>query len=420
MRSIFKLANLFYAILLCTPSFAQKKTASGFYISLQGDTVQGIFSSYSQWSKNPSAVEFATGTMVKPTLLTPQNCRKFVVEGYDEYLSYAGQRLVNPIYDYQVLNHQYSSVNDELEEVITFLRLVIRTPNCELYTFTDTKRTNFFYRLPGDSVVELKNKKYNVEGQINASTEYKDQLNNLFTDAIYRRKLTSSLKTLPYMEEKLKSFFEQLFTAEAVKHKKKDPTAGWIVATGAALTFVNVKSENIVNYVAKNYNTSISPLFSIGYIAPISRNFGKYFLYPQISLFRFKNTGEIDDDIFKKVTTYQTDMVISGEINGGVNVINQQNIRLYLSGGAGMSTFLNNKRIDDKYENNPPSSRPFRSEQKDIALNASPVINASTGVVLNNRLIVAASYLFPAPLENVFTYKPRFSGLQLRIGYKVK
>src|SRR5688572_20007254 len=129
MKSVFNLATLIYGIMLCTPSFAQKKTVPGHYISLLGDTVKGEFSNYSEWSKNPSEVKFAAGTSVKPIRLTPQNCQKFVVEGHDEYLSYVGQRLVNPITDQQVLNKRYRNVTDEPEEVATFLRLVTRTPD---------------------------------------------------------------------------------------------------------------------------------------------------------------------------------------------------------------------------------------------------------------------------------------------------
>lgn len=231
MKTVFRLTTLFYAILLCTPSFAQKKTVTGFYISVQGDTVKGVFPNYSQWSNNPSEVEFAAAASVEPTTLTPQNCRNFVIEGHDEYLSYAGQRLVNPIYDNEVSKKRYSNLGDEQEEVVTFLRLVTRTPNCELYVFTDNKRPNFFYRLPGDSVVELKYKKYYFENQLDVSgfmrgyiaeiTDYKGQLNSLFAEAIYRRKLTSALNTLPYAEDRLKMFLEQLFSTEPVKHKKK-------------------------------------------------------------------------------------------------------------------------------------------------------------------------------------------------------
>lgn len=161
-------------------------------------------------------------------------------------------------------------------------------------------------------------------------------------------------------------------------------------------------------------------MLSIGYIAPINRNFGKYFLCPQLNLFQYKNTGEVNDGTFRKVTRYQSDLVVSGEVNSGFNPVNQQSIRLYLSGGVGMMALLNNRRLDFKYRNNQPSTEPYRSEQTSISFKATPLINASVGMVIKNKFLVAATYLFPAQIDDVSNYTPRYSGLQLRIGYKVK
>jgi hypothetical protein len=214
MRSVFNTTVLAIALLFCTQSFGQKKTFPGFYVSTAGDTVTGTFINYSDWDKNPSDVDFAA-TSGKTTKLTPQNCRTFVVEGQDEYLSYVGKRLVNPIDDHEVLSRHHTNFGDEEEEVVTFLRLVARAPECELYVFTGSKRSNFFYRVPGSSAVELKFKKYYYlnylvdvyeyqVGSIISSEDYKVQLNNVFAEAIYRRKLASSLKTLLYTETNVK------------------------------------------------------------------------------------------------------------------------------------------------------------------------------------------------------------------------
>ena len=104
-------------------------------------------------------MEFTAGTSVKSIKLTASNCRKFAVEGYDEYMSYTGDRLLNPITDFDVLDKRYRSSDDEQEKLVAFLRLVTRTLSTELYVLTDSKRINFFYALPGSSPVELRYKK---------------------------------------------------------------------------------------------------------------------------------------------------------------------------------------------------------------------------------------------------------------------
>jgi hypothetical protein len=423
MKTVFNLAFLLYGIMVCTPLFAQRRTVPGHYISLQGDTVKGMFLNYSEWSKNPSSVEFAPVGSLKPTMLTPQNCRQFVIEGYDEYVSFLGKRLVNPISDKKVLDKKYRSDADEPEEVATFLRLVTRTPGCQLYAFTDIKRTNFFYRLPGDSLVELRYKKhyfvyylidmYDQEVKnIITIPEYRKQLNNLFFETIGKRKLSGILKTLPYTEEKLQMFIEQLFPPELAKQKQKSRSSGWVLSAGASLNFMNVKAAN-----SSSTNSPVSPLLSIAYMVPSSRNFGKQFLSPQLNLFRYKNTVETYDGTFKTVTTYQNDMVILGEVNGGLNVINRQRVRLYLSAGAGMMVIVNNRRLDNKYLNSQPSSEPYRSDETEIAVKATPAFNASTGMLLGNKLLVNFKYLLPTQIGTKDT--PRYSALQFTIGYKV-
>jgi hypothetical protein len=433
MKTVFNIAILFYGVLLCTPSFAQRKTVAGFYITTQGDTIRGAISNYSQWSKNPSKVEFVSATSGKPITLIPQDCKKVVIEGHDEYLPYTGQRLMNPIYDNHVASNNYSNPEDEKEDVNVFLRFVTKTTGCELYVLTDSKRTNFFYKLPGDTVVELKYKKYYLISNIvdintheyevkNIVTisEYKDQINNLFAETIEKRKLSASLKLLSYTEDELKKFFENLFTVETIKNSRKNIAEGWIISAGVSLNNVHVKADKSFTLVAKKYNSSISPMISLGYMVPIGRNFNRYFLYPQVNLFRYENTGEINDGTFKKFTTYQTDLVLSGEVNGGVNVINQQSIRFYLAGGAGMMALLNNRRLDYKYLNYQSSLEPYRSEQTSIDLKATSSVNVSAGMVIMNKFIVTATYLFPSQLDNVFHYTPKYSGVQFRVGYKIK
>ena len=109
--------------------------------------------------------------------------------------------------------------------------------------------------------------------------------------------------------------------------------------------------------------------------------------------------------------------MISGEVNGGVNILNQQGIRFYLSGGLGMLTLFNNKRRDSKYLNIQPSSEPYSSSEENLAANTL-FINASAGMVIKNKFLLTAEYLFPTGIDN--SYPSHYRGLQLKIGYKVK
>jgi hypothetical protein len=212
-------------------------------------------------------------------------------------------------------------------------------------------------------------------------------------------------------------FLEKLFAAGHVKHKQKNPVEGWVISAGASVNFVDVKSDGATT-LPKKYNSSISPLLSLGYMIPFNRNFGKFFLYPRLNLFQYKNTGEITDDRFKRLITYQTDLVIAGEVNVGLNILNEQSIRFYLAGGTGMLALLNNNRLEVKYLYL-QSSEPYGSSEEINSLKTPPFFSVSTGVVLKNKFLVGASYLFPTSIENSLTYTPKYSGLQFTAGYKL-
>src|SRR5829696_1786557 len=300
MKTIIKLTGFAFAMFIWTNLSAQKKAVTGFYITLQGDTVRGIFPSYAQWNRNPAEVEFTSTTSLKSILLTPLMCRKFVVEGYDEYLSYSGQRLTNPIDDDEIMgNYTNSSNSDEYGNIVTFLRLVSRTNGGELYFYKDGKRSNFYFRLNDKPLAELRYKKYYDKGQIREIAEYKQQLNNLFAETIEQRKLSSSLERLPYTEDELSVFLEALFPQEkAPVRRGKNPANGWIVSAGVIRNTIQVTEDKTFLSVSRKQEASLSPLLSVGYYHLFNRNFGRFFIFPQVTFFRFKNIDESSDGGF--------------------------------------------------------------------------------------------------------------------------
>ena len=54
----------------------------------------------------------------------------------------------------------------------------------------DSKRVNFFYQVPGDSIVELRYKKSIVANRITEMAEYRDQLRQSFAKKL--RKIISA------------------------------------------------------------------------------------------------------------------------------------------------------------------------------------------------------------------------------------
>jgi hypothetical protein len=187
---------------------AQKRSFPGFYVTPAEDTVHGVFPDYANWNKNPSSVSFIVKNSASPITLTPDIAKTLVLEGEEEYLGYSGPRMVNPYIDRLILSNRFSTtLSDSFAQVKTFLRLTVRTTAADLYILTDDTRTNFFYKLPGQSVVELRFKKTLDGDVLRAHPDYKLQLQELFATAIMEKRMTDRLQKLGYTESELSRFF---------------------------------------------------------------------------------------------------------------------------------------------------------------------------------------------------------------------
>lgn len=400
-----------------TPLHAQSISTPGFYITPQGDTVRGTFPAYKQWNRNPAQVDFIPAAPAHLLVLTPANCRKFSIGNQDEYIAYTGPRLVNPIEDDKALKSEgYAGSEDQFAEVSTFLRLVSKAAGCELYLLTDHIRPNFFYSLRGQPLTELKHKIHSDNGRIIEHPAYKQQLLLLFPEEIAKRNLERTLESLRYTEDGMKAFFRKLSPAARSKQKTKNPAQGWLLTAGASLNTVKVKGDESIAQVRMKYNWSVAPLVSVGYLLPLNRNFGKYFFYPQVRVFRYKNSGETNHNTLIKHTTFQSDLVISAELHAGAHIINGKDFKLHLSGGGGILELVNNKAKEQTYT--AATNSLYYSTETGLA-RMSHTFNLSTGVLLKNRLLVQATYNFPIPVGQYIFYSPSLTGVQLRVGYKL-
>jgi hypothetical protein len=411
MRTILLLSILF----LCDNLFAQNKNFTGFYISNEGDTIKGSFPKYSQWNYNPDIVEFLTADS-KSIHLTPLNCKKFSIETYDEYISYFGKRLINPIEDNEAIDSRgYFDYKDKDTSINTFLRLVEGTPTCDIYVLTDKIRTNFFYKLPGESIQELRFKKYYDENNMHEVAEYRQQLNNLFSEDISKRNLTKSLEELSYIEDAIEHFILMLFPDKASTEYLQKGEVNWIIAAGASINFMKVNGSVLASGEQTDYTTSVSPFLSIGYLVPIRRKFNRYFLYPQLRLYNYQNTGEYPNGSFIRKVSFKSDLVICPQLNFGANILNQQNSKLFLYGGAGMLFLAKNIKRD---QNIVPADGSVYNSGEIKTARLTYDLNVSTGFSVN-QFLVLASYNFPVDIGNFQLYSPMHSNLQIGIGYKL-
>ena len=413
MRTHLLTATLLILLFSAFHSNAQK-TFPGLYVSKSGETIKGDIVNYSQWGNNPSQIEFRAAGSTNTQMLTPPDIQKLVIDGYDEYISFSGKRLVNAIDDYELINGKgIASYEDKTEDVSTFLRLIFRSAVVELYIYSDAKRINFYCKKPGEDFIELQYKKYYDGDRVHEMAIYRDQVGNMFSEQIKEKRLSGSVGSLRYREESLEKFFGKLFPGDVKKQNSISPRAGFVVMAGASFNSLKITADKSFQMISRNYNASISPMLSVGYVLPIRRYFGRYFFQPQLKLYQYKNSGSFTNATSTKETTFQSDLLIATELNAGLNMINKENIRWYVTGGGGFLFLQNNRQSDHRVY----IYGDIQDEETELT-STSYSLNFSTGFTLNNRFIAAATYQVPVTLGEFVNYRPVLSVLQFGIGYK--
>jgi hypothetical protein len=412
MRTILLLCLL----LILKQATAQNKTFTGFYVNPAGDTVRGSFPKYNQSSKNPVKIPFTPNGSSTLMELNPLNCLSVSITNYDEYLSYSGNRLVNPTDDILAMENQaYFTSRDSVANLQTFLRLVLQTPRCSIYEVNDNVRINFFYQLPGQPLQELRLKKYVEENRVRELAEYRQQLNTVFGEEIERKHMARALEDLAYSEDALSHFIRKLFSVPKSKDTASDFLSGWILGAGVSANSFKVTGDLSASEAAINYKTSYAPYVLIGYYVPIQRNFNRYFFYPQLRLFNYKNSGEKPTYSFEQRITYQCDLAILPQLNIGANIVNQASFRFFIYGGVGMTTFINNRKVDEYF--NPSNNTLYSSHEYKLA-SLVVGLNLSSGVTINNKFQILASYNFSPDIDDLAATNSKPSNLQVGVGYK--
>jgi hypothetical protein len=209
------------------------------------------------------------------------------------------------------------------------------------------------------------------------------------------------------------SLFDQLYPGKKPA-KIKNPDAGWVLAAGVSINYVNTQGSKRYSPVPFKTRQSIAPLLSIGYMAPVNRYFDKYFIHPSLSLFRYNNSSEVLEGGYQIL--YSTGIVVAGRINAGMNLWNTGALRLYVSGGIGIMLLRDNKEIT-QIKHPRYNTKQIVSEYNLLSMTHN--INLTTGVIFKNRFMAIATYNLPSPVANNFIYfKPMYSSVQFGLGYK--
>ncbi len=402
-----------FIILFSLPAAAQQANLfSGYYLSLENDTIRGTFSDYKEWSKSPSKVKFLTSAG-KEVILIPTEVKSFFIEGYESYLSFNGKRLINPILDEELYRVDgYLPSDDILGDTSIFIREIVALKSVALYELNDNRRWNYFLK-KNDSLVELVYKK-TVDGlKISELPEYRRQLKQLFNNEVAENNLSKEVEDLSYQEKSLVRFLERLLNQKSIK-KSRFPNK-WIISAGVAnITSRGTNSRQDVNLTPTSYANKVSPVVTVAFFFSPDRNFGRYFLSPSVSFYTYSTNGSATNKDYYVTVNYKAN-AFSTALKAGMNFLNKGNTRSYISGGVGYLHIIKGKEFRNVYKHDG-----FLFMQQEAALRSMTLFaEATVGTIIKNRFSAALSWSPPFNITQYALRSTKISLLQLQLGYNI-
>jgi len=410
---------LLLATLLPILGMAQvPKSITGYYVNSSGDTIMGSFPKYKDWTNNPEKVIFLPVNASESIILTPSNCTSFHAEDYDTYIAYSGNRLINPFtfnngFDQRDSVSQYENVN-------AFIRVIFNYNDFKLLIFQHKDRFNIFYQKKNMQPVELICKSYSTgEDNFKTITTYRDQLKQIFIDTIIEKSLDQTLNRLSYDEGSLTYFMQKIYTVSKVKKKKNAIyKTSFFVNIGASLNFFSVSGDSYsFQQVSTKYNTTVSPVLTIGMYIPFERNFGKLGLSPQLSLYSYKNSGSyytsINNSPHYTHSEFKTNLLIIPKVYITYKLVTNTNFEWNAGGGIGLA-FVNGEKETFRDSGN----YVFTTYDQGGKKNPFPTFNCQTGLVIKKKINFLINYSLPATITNFVSYNGKHSSLQFSIGYE--
>lgn len=379
--------------------YAQKKEVPGYYVSTGTDTIRGTFINYNDWAFNPDQIMFIKTGSAEKTILTPDNCLRLRIEGYDDYVSFAGERLTNPT-GFAAAVHDPDSTK-QYTPVKTFLRVVFANENFSLLEYNDKLRANYYVQKKNEPVIELLYYQYNdLTGNVVERNLYKSQLQELLVDYIAAKpKMGEALEYVAYDDDQLASYFSKVTGTNHRIQRLRSHTQFFITL---ALNTATVKEEN--QYFS--LSNSLSPVAGIGFIDYGRRNFGRSFF--SVSL----KVSHLNSSAFSK-KVYLKAWMPEVSFSPGYFLIHKKNISWYASlalGGLGcFSTYA--YFITAGYD---PNAIVAKSHGQKINFLVAP----QTGVTFNKKIDAFVNYyLHPTHLSFYNDY--RVNMWSIGVNYKL-
>ena len=398
-KSLTTLACLIMALSLS----AQKNTLDGFYISPAGDSVKGAFTGYSPGSKSPANFHFQPGSG-EEKVLAPADCRMVMIDGKNMYISYQGERAINPI-TLSGITKEETAYN--YEPVSSFLRVVFKSKNYILAILEDGVRENYFIQPAAGKTQELLYRVNSSSGSIAHINTFRQQLANILSSEMENNKnLEEKISNATYSESDLVAVLNATEKNETVDTK---PKGELVILAGAALNSYEVTPAN-ASYPFSNteYDNNVSAALAIGYNIYTRKGYSGFFINPEVRYVQLKHEGSATHPVTGSLHTNSYEgSLFSLAVLIGKNWVNNEKLKWYTSLGPAVNMLVNYKHSETIKATNTTTS-----SSDELNKNISGSLFIQTGVMFSKHLGIWIAYKVPHNLGNYSNYKTKSASLQ--------
>ena len=198
-------------------------------------------------------------------------------------------------------------------------------------------------------------------------------------------------------------------------------SSGFTFKGGVSFNSISVNGNNKnLAPAGTDFNTSASPLISVGYLNDIGGVEGKIWFYPQMKIYPFKNSGSQDvlltsGAVYQHVTSTEKAVVINNIVAFGFTIVQAKKALLLFSGGPAFTLLINNKQIQDKRDIS--TGTVTTTEQK--GRGASYNFNGELSLFLKKHFIIWLGSGTSITTTSFSQYSPKTASVQGGIGYRL-
>lgn len=402
---------------------AQSNYKSGFVVTTAGDTLKG-FINYQEWHQAPTSFTFKTSVESDNKREFDASTAQYIeITGLEAYRRYEGPITMNEV----ELSRISGSRDLQITPAKVFMKELYTGENVSLLSYTDQTKTRYFTQEKNDSIPrELYFAKYySSESKTLTMKSYVGQLlaiasRHMETTPALRREIEAAAYNAAPLQSIVSKINRKSDTKSESDIEGKNKFR-FYAGGGLSRTTVQFGGEN--NFTSAEHNpASYMPRLVFGLDGFINRNTQRLILRAEGSLSASSHhikknyqsnsgTSESSYEIAQQTVSITPQVIY--------NLYNKDSFKFYLGGGfsVNFSNYSTNKSSYTYISSGSGTTYGPTEHQSYILESVWTSFMVRSGVILNKKYEISASYQPSAPLTKYFNFAVEHRSLSLGVNY---